>query len=39
MFVKSMVDSFKTTILLLVSTMDLATELHRNAPESIKCAS
>jgi hypothetical protein len=39
MFVKSMVDSFKTTILLLVSTMDLATELHRNAPETIKCAS
>jgi hypothetical protein len=34
LFVKSMVDSFKTTIILLVSTMDLATEIHRNAPDS-----
>jgi hypothetical protein len=36
MFVKSMVDSFKTTILLLVSTMDLATEIHRDPPESTR---
>ncbi|KAF2819785.1 hypothetical protein CC86DRAFT_471868 [Ophiobolus disseminans] len=36
MFIKSLLDSFKTTILLLVSTMDLATALHHNAPEPIK---
>jgi hypothetical protein len=36
MFVKSMVDSFKTTIILLVSTMDLATEIHHNTSESTK---
>jgi hypothetical protein len=36
MFVKSLVDSFKTTIILLVTTMDLATEIHRNAPDSTK---
>jgi hypothetical protein len=36
MFVKSMVDSFKTTIILLVSTMDLATEVHHNTSESTK---
>ncbi|KAI4940452.1 hypothetical protein J4E86_010832 [Alternaria arbusti] len=35
MFVKSLVDSFKTTILVLVSTMNLAVVLERNAPDSI----
>ncbi|KAF2111373.1 hypothetical protein BDV96DRAFT_181880 [Lophiotrema nucula] len=34
-FLKSLIDSFKFTTLLLVSTMDLATALHRHAPESI----
>jgi len=36
MFVKSLVDSFKTTILVLVSTMNLAVVLERNAPDSIR---
>lgn len=36
LFLKSLVDSFKTTIILLVSTMDLATAIHGNAPNSIK---
>ncbi|KAI4941233.1 hypothetical protein J4E91_010923 [Alternaria rosae] len=35
MFVKSLVDSFKTTIIVLVSTMNLAVVLQRDAPESI----
>ncbi|KAF7567831.1 Trichoplein multi-domain protein [Pyrenophora tritici-repentis] len=35
-FVKSIVDSFKTTIILLVSTMDLATKIHRNVPYSTR---
>ncbi|KAI4679800.1 hypothetical protein J4E81_010317 [Alternaria sp. BMP 2799] len=35
MFVKSLIDSFKTTIVVLVSTMNLAVVLERNAPESI----
>ncbi|KAF2676202.1 hypothetical protein K458DRAFT_424945 [Lentithecium fluviatile CBS 122367] len=34
-FLKSLIDSFKFTTLLLVSSMDLATALHRHAPESI----
>ncbi|KAI4661485.1 uncharacterized protein J4E88_010979 [Alternaria novae-zelandiae] len=38
MFVKSLVDSFKTTILVLVSTMNLAVALQRDAPESIRYA-
>ena len=36
MFVKSLVDSFKTTIIVLVSTMNLAVMLQRDAPESIR---
>ena len=36
MFVKSLVDSFKTTIIVLVSTMNLAVVLQRDAPESIR---
>jgi len=36
MFVKSLIDSFKTTIIVLVSTMNLAIVLERNAPESIR---
>lgn len=36
MFVKSLIDSFKTTIVVLVSTMNLAVVLERNAPESIR---
>lgn len=36
MFVKSLVDSFKTTIIVLVSTMNLAVVLERNAPELIR---
>ncbi|KAH6875014.1 hypothetical protein BKA58DRAFT_437013 [Alternaria rosae] len=35
MFVKSLVDSFKTTIIVLVSTMNLAVVLQRDTPESI----
>ncbi|KAI4604684.1 hypothetical protein J4E83_011037 [Alternaria metachromatica] len=35
MFVKSLVDSFKTTIIVLVSTMNLAVVLQRDAPDSI----
>jgi len=38
MFVKSLIDSFKTTIIVLVSTMNLAVVLERNAPESIRYA-
>ena len=38
MFMESLVDSCKTTIILLVSTMDLATALHRHAPGSITWA-
>jgi hypothetical protein len=34
-FLKSLIDSFKFTTLLLVSTMDLATAFHRHAPGSI----
>jgi hypothetical protein len=36
MFVKSLVDSFKATIIVLVSTMSLAVALQQNAPESIR---
>ena len=36
MFVKSLVDSFKTTIIVLVSTMNLAVVLQRDTPESIR---
>jgi hypothetical protein len=36
MFAKSLVDSFKTTIILLMSTMDLATTMHQIAPETVR---
>lgn len=35
-FLKSLVDSFKTTTILLVSTMNLATAHQRGAPDSIR---
>jgi hypothetical protein len=34
--VKSLVDSFKTTVIVLVSTMNLAVAVQQNAPESIR---
>jgi hypothetical protein len=36
MFVKSLVDSFKATIIVLVSTMNLAVAVQQGAPESIR---
>lgn len=35
-FVKSMLDSFKSTLVLLISTMDLAVGIHQNAQYDVK---